>query len=168
MKKNKTDYPVKTRNIMLLNMFRQHNISAQLVGDINQPSIVIDGNFAISGFVKNRIYNFTNKPFGGFIVDSIYLNEETEITKTEIQEFVYVSEVRKLWKIQVCVFGKEPVYLYSIDNNKVLFSLYDAKYFFSEEKAQEFINTLVKYYNFEEDNLTIIEGNTDIESSTLM
>ncbi len=57
------NYPIIERNELLLSMFTSNGYNAKLIGDINQPAIVIDEDWAVPGYVHNKTYHFCNKPY---------------------------------------------------------------------------------------------------------
>ncbi|BBI90570.1 hypothetical protein HYO65_gp178 [Tenacibaculum phage PTm1] len=139
--KNKSNYPIKERNEALLNMFTSNGFNAQLVGDINQPAIVIDGKYAIAGYVHNKVYNFCDKPFGGTEIHSVTLSENPNISRTKILELIQKSEVRKLYKIKVN-FGNQSLWYANHRNDHIYFSPTDTRYFFSHQNALNALNML--------------------------
>lgn len=135
---NKTNYPVEERNDQLLKLFLNLGYDAKLIGNRNQPKIIIDRNFAISGFIKNRIYNFTSKPFGGDIVHTINLNHHDAITRLEIDQLIASCEKRQIWKVGLCeeYCGKT---LYYVNTTEFIpyFAFDDCRFFFDAEKAED-------------------------------
>lgn len=138
----KTSYPVAERNELLLHTFTSNGFDAQLVGNPNQPAVVIDGTYAIAGYVHNKLYHFCDKPFGGSEIHSVHLTENPSISRTKILELINISEPRKLHKIQVD-FGAHALWFNNHRNDNFYFSDNDVRYFFSYAKATEALELLM-------------------------
>lgn len=153
--KVKKIFPIEERNKSLEDMFRANGFDAQVVGNPNKPIVVIDGNYAISGFCKNWYFNFTTKPYGGEIVKTIHIKgRDTEITHSMIEKMIEQTVKRSLFKI-ICSFGdNDTLFFNDMRNGNVYFSDKDAKYFFLEEKADKMAELLK-----DEDYIpTVVEG----------
>lgn len=94
-----------TRNIILQELFECNGFVIKLIGDNNQPAIVIfnyhERPFVISGFVKNFIFKLTTKPYNGTIVNSIRLRRD-QLTghRDMIIDHIESSESRPVYRIQ--------------------------------------------------------------------
>lgn len=134
----KTNYPIEERNKQLLNLFVTLGYNTKLIGNQNQPKIIIDNSFAISGFIKNRIYNFTSKPFGGDIVHSINLNHHDVISREEVDQLIATCQKRQIWKVGLCE-EKGGKTLYYVNTNEFIpyFAFDDCRFFFDVEKAED-------------------------------
>lgn len=141
-----TNYPIAERNELLLKMFTENGFNAQLVGNPNQPAIVINGEFAVSGYVHNKLYHFTDKPFGGSEVHTVQLSENPIISKSKILELIESSESRKLYKI-VVDFGNTDMFFNNYRNENFYFSATDARYYFSYQKAEEMLDIINESYD---------------------
>ena len=141
-------YPIEERNQSLLNVFRNLGYDAKLVGNKNQPKIVINNDFAISGYVQNKLYHFTTKPFGGDIVQTISLNIFDPITKKDVDRLIEQTEKRKVWKIYVKQEDKKQNRLFYVktDNFIPYFSTEDFRFFFDEQKVIETVEYLSSSY----------------------
>jgi len=137
----KTNYPIVERNELLLKMFTENGFDAKLIGNPNQPAIIIDGKYAIAGYVHNRMYHFTNKPFGGYEIHSVHLTENPSISRAKIEELIERSEKRKLYLIEV-LLGDHRLYFNNFRNENFYFSDNDIRYYFSYEKAKEMTEML--------------------------
>lgn len=139
--KKHSNYPIQERNELLLAMFTSNGYNAQLIGDINQPAIVIDEKYAIAGYVHNKTYHFCDKPFGGTEIHTVQLSENPSISRSKIEELIANSEVRKLYKIRV-KFGDQSLWFANHRNDKIYFSPDDVHYYFSYKKASATANML--------------------------
>lgn len=134
----KTNYPIVERNQLLLKLFTDNNFNAKLIGDPNQPAIVIDETYAIAGYVHNKTYHFCDKPFGGTEIHSIHLSENPTISRNKIQELIDGSEKRKLYKIKVKI-GQYYMWFNNFRHGHLYFSPTDVRYYFSYAKANDMI-----------------------------
>lgn len=137
MKRTNNNYPVEQRNAQLLSFFEQKGYAnVKVIGNPNQPKIIIDNEFAVSGFVKNRIYNFTTKPFGGEIVLSVNLNNPNEYSVQLINDTIDVNEKRKIYFCELD--SNMNIYLSHTRGGHVYFSTTDPRIFFNYEDVESF------------------------------
>lgn len=128
-----TTYPVKERNQLLADFFIYHGFkNIKLIGDENQPKLIVD-NLSISGFVKNKIYHFTTKQFGGEIIYSVNLNEK-EIESTEYLVKIIESAERKT-VYRLVVDSIKNLFYVRTDKGAPYFSTSESRYYFDLEKA---------------------------------
>ena len=137
-----TNYPVQERNTELLALFVSLGYNAKLVGNPNQPKIIIDNNFAISGYVHNRLYHFVSKPFGGEIVRTISLTVDNPITREDVDALIASTEARPIWKLVVHNEEGPNMYYTKTENFKPYFSTEDSRFFFDSDKAEDTIEYL--------------------------
>jgi hypothetical protein len=135
---NKNNYPVEERNEQLLQIFLKLGYDAKLIGNRNQPKIIIDNSFAISGYVHNKLYHFTDKPFGGVEVRTINLNHEDPISREEVDNLINSSEKRQIWKVGLCEEKSGKTFYYVNTRDKIpYFAFDDCRFFFDKTKAEE-------------------------------
>lgn len=142
-----SNYPIKERNEMLICFFEGLGYEVKLLGDRNQPKVIItigSKSFVVSGYVKNKLYNFTTEPFGGTEVLTINLNDTSNIKREDIDNIFKNNKQRNYFTIRLK--GSDIYYLKTEDNN-ILFSSTDKRYFFDKEKAQSTLDYLAKYNN---------------------
>lgn len=125
-------YPVQERNKLLLSFFERLGYNCKLVGNPNQPKIVIDDEFAISGYVHNKLYHFTTKPFGGVAVYTVNLTWCDDVTRDKIDELIAATEKRQLWTI--C---HDSLHYVKTEQDIPYFSPVAKRFFFDEAKAIE-------------------------------
>lgn len=131
----KISYPVELRNSTLLKLFIDLGFNARLIGNPNQPKIIIDNSFAISGFVKNSLYNFTSKPFNGFIIETINIYSNC-LSRNDVLRLIESSEKRRLWKVAIIDDNVDELQYYvKTEDDVAHFSLDDARFFFTIESA---------------------------------
>lgn len=143
---------ITNRNILLKEFFSKRGLDAILIGDYNQPAIVIRSEpslFAVGGFVKNFQYNFTNIPFGGHVIMSINLNSENEdFTSVDILNIFDEYDQRPVYVLKN---EANSMLLFSSitdksDESHIYWSETDPRYFLSFEKAEEIRAQLLDEY----------------------
>lgn len=139
--KKTTNYPIRERNELLLAMFTTNGFDAQLVGDLNQPAIVIEGKYAIAGYVHNKLYHFCDQAFGGTEIFTIQLSENPSISRAKILDLIEKSTVRKLYKIK-SYFDQHSMWFANHRNGNIYFSPDDVRYYFSYKKASDDLEML--------------------------
>lgn len=150
-------YPIKHRNHQLHNLFCNLGFDVRLIGDHNQPKIIIDNSFAVSGFVKNRIFNFTTKPFGGEVIRSVNLNTPN-ISKREIDILFSTNSQRPYYKIHLI---NTKLYYLKTENAEPLFSVSDSRFFFDKHKATKTIEYLKNLFDLNLELKTYTRKNLD-------
>lgn len=146
MKNINTNYPVEQRNAQLLNFFEVKGYTnVKVLGNPNQPKIIIDDEFAISGFVKNRIYNFTTKPFGGEVILSVNLNNPSDYSPQAISDVIESSEKRKIYFCELDTVHK--MYISHTRGGHVYYSSTDPRVFFNLEDAESFADHIENNYS---------------------
>lgn len=141
-----TAYPIDERNDLLRRVFENLGYFVELVGDKNQPKIVINKSFAISGFVKNKLFNFTSKPFGGTIVKTISLLVDNPLTREELDHLINSTEKREIWKIFVRLEDGTKMYYIKTEEKIPYFSTKDNRYFFDFEKVSQMAEYLANTF----------------------
>lgn len=141
-----TKYPVKERNKLLVDFFEYHNFkNVKLIGDENQPKIILDDMLSVSGFVRNKIYNFTNKQFGGEIIHSIDLNQFEKESHQHLKEIINSAERKRVYRLKI--YNQQLFYVRTVENAPY-FSNIESRYFFDFEKAvstQQYLSTIHKF-----------------------
>lgn len=145
MKKINNNYPVEQRNAQLLNFFELNGYeNVKVIGNPNQPKVIIDDAYAISGFVQNRIYNFTTKPFGGEIVLSVNLNNPNDYSESLINQIIQDNEKREIFFCEL--YGVGGMYLSHTRGGHVYYSRTDPRVFFNYVDAESFTDHIEKNY----------------------
>lgn len=135
---NQTNYPVEGRNELLLQLFLDLGFDAKLIGNRNQPKIIINNSFAISGYVHNKLYHFTTKPFGGEAVKTINLNHENPISRLEVDQLIATCQKRQIWKVGLCDEKDGYTFYYVKTQDFVPYFAFDeCRFFFDQEKAED-------------------------------
>lgn len=149
------DDMITDRNRLLEHMFKSNDFNVKLIGDKNQPAVIIlnyldRAPFAIAGFVKNFKYNFTTKPFNGSITGTVYLTEfEVNVTRGTIVEMIERNEHREAYMLRMQNTEDEPMYLSYLnhDSKHLYWSKTDPRYFLDKEKAESQKDLLEFNYN---------------------
>lgn len=139
-------YPIDDRNDLLRKVFENLGYFVELVGDKNQPKIVINRSFAVSGFVKNKIFNFTTKPFGGTIVKTISLLVDNPISKEDLEELFINTQKREIWKLFIRSEDGTQLFYIKTEDKIPYFSTWDNRYFFDLEKANQMAQYLMDMF----------------------
>lgn len=140
-----TPYPIEERNKLLLEFFTNRGFDCKLLGNINQPKLVIDDTYAISGYVHNKLYHFTSKPFGGEVVYTVNLTFCEDVTKDKIASIIDSTSKRTIWKIVTT----EGLYYVRTELNQPLFSPVGTRFFFDKLKAEETFDWLVSAFSLD-------------------
>lgn len=138
-------YPIDQRNKQLQLLFENAGFSTKLIGDCNQPKIIINDMFAVSGYVHNRLYHFTSKPFGGEIVRTVNLHD-VDITASEIAKIFDSIEQRRFFRLVLKT--DEKCFFLKTENSIPMFAFNDSRFWFDEQKASQ-----TKKYLFEDFNI---------------
>jgi hypothetical protein len=144
---NKHQYPILERNNLLFDFFKYLGFqNVKLLGDENQPKIILDDMKAVSGFVKNKYYNFTDKPFGGNVVYTINLQEKEHENIDYVRTIIHQAERRIIYRLLV---DNSSFFFCKIENNIPYFSNIDARYYFEKAKADRMKDYLQKEHNIQ-------------------
>lgn len=134
-KKLKVSYPVKERNNLIIEFFNYHGLKIEkLIGDENQPKIILSDFKSVSGFVKNKIYNFTTKQFGGEVIYSVNLAEKEKEDSVHLRKIIESSERKKVYRLKIYL---SDMYYVKTENYVPYFSKIEARYYFDFAKAAE-------------------------------
>lgn len=146
-----TSFPIDKRNTQLHTFFESLGYNVKIIGNRNQPKVIIDDSFAISGFVKNNEYLFTTKPFHGDVITSVNIYE-SDMTRLDVDRLIAMSEKRRLWKLLLVDHtSEESSYnmFYSHTSNGIsYFSDNDPKFFFNESDAISTRDWLTEKYGY--------------------
>jgi hypothetical protein len=151
---NSLNEMIADRNVKLKDIFTEIlDCYVTVIGDPNQPVIIVhynDSLFAIGGFVKNFVYNFTTKPYGGSIVRSINLNDP-DLTKYELLEILRSNEQRQVYLVLHSDYDNLAFSSFAEKSGEthVYFSYTDPRYFLSAEKAEETVKLLASEHNID-------------------
>lgn len=129
-------YPIDERNELLLKMFENLGFSAKLIGNKNQPKIVIDDSWSISGYVHNKLYHFTTKPFNGEVVKTVSLTLRNPITREELDAIIASTQYRQVWKLSIEASIPAMFYV-KTENFTPIFAPSNCRFFFDLEKTLE-------------------------------
>ena len=132
MQNDNKKYPVEHRNAQLKSIFENAGYAVKLIGDYNQPKIIINEQFAVSGYVQNRLYHFTTESFGGEVIRTINLNRP-DLSKTELAEIFANNIQRKFWRLALS--NDNDCYFVKTEKNIPLFAFNDSRYWFDKQKA---------------------------------
>jgi len=150
------EYPVEARNIQLIDLFTSLGYDAKLIGNPNQPKIIIDSCYAISGYVHNRLYHFTTKPFGGNVVKTVDIRRP-DIKRQELDDLIDSCEKRKLWKVGVAQqYCDKNLYYVKTEEKVPLFSFDDRRFFFDQiraERCQQYLSNSFDIVCFVEETI---------------
>lgn len=145
---------IANRNALLKKFFTSRGFNVTLIGDYNQPVVIVrddsDVLFAVGGYVKNFMYHFTDIPFGGHSILSVNLNSDNDdITYDMIADIFEKNEQRNVYVLQ---HAEDESLLFSIVADKsgeshVYWSKTDPRYFLSIEKAKDTADHLKSEFN---------------------
>ena len=147
------------RNKKLENFFTKRGLAVQLIGDINQPIVIVqleNTYFAVSAHVKNFKYNFTTTPFNGEIVKTIDLNISLdEFSASDLWKLLKDNEQRSVYLIVNS--EAEQMCFHSIETKNDIEHVYwcdtDPHYFLSKEKVED-LSSILESYNY---SITIVQ-----------
>lgn len=155
---DKTSYPIHHRNDQLKQMFLNLGLDVKLIGDFNQPKIIVNDDYAISGFVQNRLYHFTTKPFQGQIVRTVNLNEP-DLSINELHDLLHENDQRRFWKLAHS--ENDSLFYLKTENNVALFAFTDARYWFDRDRVIDTKKYLFDAFGIECRIVTSDSGNVE-------
>jgi len=144
------------RNLLLLRLFKYFfpTNDVRIMGDENNPAVVLDHEYILSCYVHNFELRFTNKNFKGDIVFKVSLNDSPEKANREtFTKWYSDSQHRKINRIYLESENTQaPLYLVGWNfRNKTkkegkypVFGEYEPKVYFKKEKALEVQTELVQ------------------------
>jgi hypothetical protein len=104
--------------------------NVKLIGDENQPKVILDDITSVNGFVKNKLYNFTNKQFGGEVVYTVNLRKLEDISLATIESILSTYERKKVYAIM----SEEQLFYVRTEKFVPQFSVNEKRYFFTKFK----------------------------------
>jgi hypothetical protein len=139
------DSMIKHRNELLRKAFNNIDLDAVIIGDRNQPFIVIKNYgskpFGVQGYVHNFKYHFKNQAVDGDIIHTIDLNEKKPLNISTFIDIISKSEVRKVYRIVLSnglqFASHREIQAFDGLKTNYYWSDTDCKYFISYAKAAE-------------------------------
>ena len=144
------------RNDFLAKYFKRFfpNNNIQIVGDINKPNVIIDFEYALACYCRNFNLHFLDKNDFGTSLFSVKLNNSYVYDIAKINNWLQTAKHKKLFKVALKISSdqsEQPTLFvsgwnYTDKENKLgkypVFSEYEPKVYFSEDKAKEIAKEL--------------------------
>jgi hypothetical protein len=144
------------RNDFLEKYFKRFfpNNTIRIVGDINKPNVIFDFDYALACYCQNFNLHFLDKNDFGETLFSVKLNNSYVYDIAKINSWLQNSQHKKLFKVALKISSdqsEQPTLFVSGWNyldkeNKTgkypVFSEFEPKVYFSEEKAKEIAKEL--------------------------
>ncbi len=146
------------RNAFLKKYFERFfpNNNIRIVGDINKPNVVIDFEYSLACYCKNFDLMFLDKVDQGNVLFTVKLNNSYIYDISKINNWLQNSQHKKLFKVALKISSdqsEQPTLFVSGWNyldkeNKTgkypVFSEYEPKVYFTQEKAKEIARELTE------------------------
>lgn len=139
---------IERRNRYLLKFFSLLDLPIRIIGDENSPAMIYNNEIVLNAYVHNFELRFTDSPVSKNVIYTIKLNENPRFDKNRV--LLCLSE-----------YKARPVYKVSLNTNPILyltgynflnkdeklgrypvFSAYNPKVYFTEDKAKEITSEL--------------------------
>lgn len=149
---------VPKRNAWLLRFFKKllPNADIRIMGDENNPAVVIDHEFILSCYVHNFDIRFTDKNQKGNILFTVKLQNDIKLIKYDektMNDWYSNTQHRKLNRVYLeCESTQAPLYLIGWNfKNKTtkegkypVFGEYEPRVYFTKQKATEVQEELIQ------------------------
>jgi hypothetical protein len=151
--KKVTETPSETitkRNKLLVNFFKLIGLPVRVIGDETYPDMVYNEEVTLNAFVNNFELNFTDAPKSKNVIYTVKLNENPRFDKNKILSCISDYPSRAIYKVAIKTTPTLYLSGYNFLNKEEkqgrypVFSSYNPKIYFTEEKAKEIINELIQ------------------------
>ncbi len=146
------------RNDFLEKYFKRFfpNDTIRIVGDINKPNVIFNFEYALACYCKNFNLNFSDKTDFGTTLFTVKLNNSYNYQIEKINNWLQNSQHKKLFKVALKISSdqsEQPTLFVSGWNyldkeNKTgkypVFSEFEPKVYFTQEKAKEIARELTE------------------------
>lgn len=141
---SKLNTMISTRNVLLGEFFEANGFEVKLLGDKNQPAIILNDSICVSGYVKNFDYNFTSKIYNGDVIHTIKLETQTNIDPKKVRECIKGSEHRNMFRIHYSGESSLMLVDFNKSNGKTIpvWGKENPKLYFSEVRAEKTLKYL--------------------------
>lgn len=127
--------------------------SFRLIGDENNPKIIIDDKYALSAYVSNFYLHFTDSYYNGHIIHTIKLMKDMRYDIDSLVDILNRCELKELYKVKHI---KAEMYITGYNKTKdykktmfPVFSVCEPRVYFSREKAREVVEKFGDAYPLE-------------------
>lgn len=147
-KKTEVNDVTERRNKLLIKFFRLIDLPVRLIGDDDKPDMIYNEEVILNAFVNNFELNFTDSPTSKNVVYSVKLNENPRFDKNRILQCLTEYKARAIFRVSLKTTPKLYLTGYNFLNKEEklgrypVFSSYNPKIYFTEEKAKEIANEL--------------------------
>jgi hypothetical protein len=137
------------RNKLLIKFFRLIDLPVRLIGDDDKPEMLYNEEVILNATVNNFELNFTDSPTSNNVVYTVKLNENPRFDKNRILQFLTEYKARAIFKVALKTTPKLYLAGYNFLNKEEklgrypVFSGYNPKIYFTEEKAKEIVKELI-------------------------
>jgi hypothetical protein len=138
------------RNKRLSDFFKLLGLNVKVIGNVNNPPMIINDEFILNAYVHNFELRFTDSPNQGNVLYIVKLTEKPLFDKNKILSAINDYEKRPVFKVYLkdC---SPTIYLsgYNFLNKEEklgrypVFSSYSPKVYFNKEKADEISDELI-------------------------
>lgn len=141
---------INKRNKLLVNFFKLIGLPVKVIGDKTYPDMVYNDEVMLNAFVNNFELNFTDSPNSKNVIYTVKLNENPRFDKNKILSCISNYPSRAIYKVAIKTTPTLYLSGYNFLNKEEkqgrypVFSSYNPKIYFTEEKAKEIINELIQ------------------------
>ncbi len=141
---------INKRNKLLVKLFKLIGLPIRVIGDETYPDLIYNEEVVLNTFVNNFELNFTDAPKSKNILYTVKLNDNPRFDKNKILSCISDYQSRAIFKVAIKTTPTLYLSGYNFLNKEEkqgrypVFSSYNPKIYFTEEKAKEIINELIQ------------------------
>lgn len=141
---------INKRNKLLVKLFKLIGLPIRVVGDKTYPDLIYNEEVVLNTFVNNFELNFTDAPKSKNILYTVKLNDNPRFDKNKILSCISDYQSRAIFKVAIKTTPILYLSGYNFLNKEEkqgrypVFSSYNPKIYFTEEKAKEIVNELIQ------------------------
>lgn len=141
---------IERRNGRLESFFKKLSNHIRLIGDPENPAIIVDNTICLSAYVRNFDLNFTDQPEKAAIISTYKLKLGSCITQEEFDGYLNDYSHRRVYKVHL---KNTPLFLsgYNFLDRKhskgryPVFAKYNYKLYFNKEYAETIVEDYKDY-----------------------
>jgi len=139
---------IERRNKFLVKFFSLIDLPVRMIGDDNSPAMIYNEEVVLNAYVHNFELRFTDSPISKNVVYTVKLTDNPRFDKNRILQCLSEYKARAVYKVVLKTIPKLYLTGYNFLNKAEklgrypVFSSYNPKIYFSEEKAKEIVSEL--------------------------
>lgn len=138
------------RNKLLVKLFKLIGLPIRVIGDETYPDLIYNEEVVLNTIVNNFELNFTDAPKSKNILYTVKLNDNPRFDKNKILSCISDYPSRAIFKVAIKTTPTLYLSGYNFLNKEEkqgrypVFSSYNPKIYFTDDKAKEIINELIQ------------------------